>query len=81
MIKEQINSNNAVKLAIMSEQMKNVQTDIYEIKKSLEDLIKKIDDTYVTKDQFRPYQMVLGLIGTAVVLYIVGLFTGMLHID
>lgn len=55
---------NEVKLNVMSEQIKNIQTDISEIKASLHELTMKIDSTYVTKEELRPIKAITyGLVG------------------
>lgn len=82
-------SQNATNIAVLTEKMSNmdknfatykeeVKTGFTEVKIAIEDLSNKIDDKFVSKDQFRPYQVVLGLVGTAVVLFIVNLFLGLI---
>jgi thiosulfate reductase cytochrome b subunit len=63
---------NEIKLNVMSEQIKNIQRDIEEIKTSIHDLVTKIDDTYVTKEEFKPTQrIVYGMVG-AILMAVLG---------
>lgn len=71
---------NAQNIAVMNEKMKNIEGDVSEIKQGIRDLIQKIDDNYLTKEEFRPYKVSFGIIGTAFVLYVVNLFLRMIDI-
>ena len=56
------------KLAVMSEKMKNIENDISEIKLGINELIKKMDEKFVTKNEFTPIkQIVYGFVGLIVV--------------
>lgn len=63
-MKQSISQKNEIKLNVMGEQIKNIQGDVTEIKTSLSELTKKIDDTYVTKKEFDPVKKIaFGLVG------------------
>ena len=81
MTNDRIVQQNAQNIAVMNEKMKNIESDISEIKSGIKDLIQKIDDNYLTKEEFRPYKVAFGIIGTAFVLYIVNLFLGLIKIN
>ena len=66
---EQKNEKN---IAVMSEQIKNMQSDISEIKNSLHELVAKIDSTYVTKEELRPIKAITyGMVG-AILMAVLG---------
>lgn len=51
----------------------DMMSNTYISRKEYEDDRKdsdKLHNSYVTKDQFRPYQVILGIMGTAVIGYI-----------
>lgn len=63
---------NEIKLSVMSEQIRNMQIDIAEIKTSLHDLVAKIDSTYVTKEELRPIKAITyGMVG-AILMAVLG---------
>lgn len=41
---------------------------------------QKVIETFVTKEAFRPYQVTLGLIGTAVVISLINNFLKLIHL-
>lgn len=72
MEKQTVGGRNEVKLAVMSEKVSNIETSLVEIKKSIEELVKKIDDTYVTKNEFAPIKSVVYGLVTLILTSVVG---------
>lgn len=71
MPKQSTSQKNEIRLATMSEQIKNIQGDISEIKSGVQELTQKIDHTYATKEELRPVKAIayglVGMVLTAVV--------------
>lgn len=69
--KTSISERNEVKLAVMSEKITNIQSDVQDIKDSLRDLKTAVEEKFVTKGEFSPVKSVVyglvALILTAVV--------------
>lgn len=63
-------NSQGTKIAVMQNDISQIKQDIGEIKT----LIKDMDNKYVSRAEFKFYQVVLGLIGSAVLLYVVNVF-------
>ena len=69
---ETVGGRNEVKLAVMSEKVTNIEGSLVEIKKSIDELVRKIDDTYVTKNEFGPVKSVVYGLVTLILTSVVG---------
>lgn len=63
-------NSQGTKIAVMQNDISQIKQDIGEIKT----LIKDMDNKYISRAEFKFYQVVLGLIGSAVLLYVVNVF-------
>lgn len=56
----------------MGEKIKNIEKDIGEIKTSINEIVTKIDNTYVTKEELRPIKAITyGMVG-AILMAVLG---------
>lgn len=69
---DRIIQDNARNIAVMNERMTGIQNDIADIKDSIKGLVKKIDDTYVTKDEFSPVRAIVYGLVTLVLTTVLG---------
>jgi uncharacterized protein YigA (DUF484 family) len=53
MPKQSTSQKNEIKLSLMSQQTNYIQQDVQEIKTTLQDFIKKADETYSTKQELK----------------------------
>jgi len=67
----------SVKVAVMAEQVKNIQKDVGSINGKMDELANKIDNHYVTKDEFNPVKSVVyGLVAT-ILIAVLGAIVGL----
>lgn len=63
---------NEIRLSVMGEKIKNIEKDIGEIKTSINEIVTKIDNTYVTKEELRPIKAITyGMVG-AILMAVLG---------
>jgi len=78
MANDKLQNQNSKEIAVMNERMKGIECNISEIKKSLDGIVQRLDDAYVTKVEFQPVRAVVyGLVGliltavTSTIIYVV----------
>lgn len=79
MTNDKIIQENARNIAVMNERVKNIEEKVTAMAKNIQSISDKMEDHFVTKDEFNPIKLVVyGLVST-VLLFVLNAFLGIFN--